>query len=175
MESNRNILDFYCAIIAGQNLIFPLKKEYLKIKLALMRNSEALSQNPPIRFYTKIERVRGAAVDFINKLGEKTERYSGIFAKAIEENNPIGVTTLFAFDVHAGDHDKILKRVIRVVVPVLELEYKALGSVQRFEESAYRNFSFKLRENINKGMKVEKAVHEWLREKIKERRSQRKK
>src|SRR3990167_9246005 len=90
--------------------------------------------NSVFTYYTSHEGVRDAAIGFVNLIG-RTKAYRGVSAKEVQRGNPIGVEPLFEFDVDAKDHIKSMRRSLRILMPILELEYKTFGSVERFKQT----------------------------------------
>ena len=130
-----------------------------------MGSPESLNPSSVMRFYTSHKSVRDMAIHLVNNIG-RTNMYAGIFAVEVELDNPIGVEPKFIFDVDAKDYVKSIKSSLRILLPILELEYKALGSNERFNETVAW-LTLKVRTGVENGQKVERTIIEWLREKRK--------
>lgn len=132
-----------------------------------MGRPESLNPSPLMRFYTPNEKVRDTAMRFINNIG-RTNMYHGVTAVVAERDIPIGVNPMFTFDVDAKGHVMSIKRSLRILLPILELEYKVLGSNERFNE-VMAWLTLKVRTGVENGQKAEQTLREWINEKKREK------
>ena len=130
-----------------------------------MGKPESLNPSNILMYFPSHEEVRDAAVNFVNFVG-RTQRYDGVFAEIIQTDNPIGTEPKFPFKVNANNHAVSINRTLLLLLPILELERKALSSLDYIKDPMSA-FNLKLQAKLKKGKKIERAVVEWVREKRK--------